>query len=223
MTRNMPSESTAILPQIALHDALLRQNVSATDSGSLSIDSICRLLTNHKTHPANAKTLIIMLHQDAFRGGQSERLLTQSKGKKDWRARCENLVEETHQDALFELVNQERTKWGLPALVLSEELSDLARLQAVEMKNKNKVIPTTTCEQELRDMLDSRHVAEHVGRGVCTRAIHKSMLQQQQTLIGVRQKNKILSRTFREVGIGIAEGSGGTIFVCQLFRGRTGR
>jgi uncharacterized protein YkwD len=120
---------------------------------------------------------------------------------------------------IFNLVNAERTRQGLPNLVYSAQLDRMARIQAENMARFQKmahVIPEST----LPTLVDRAHasgyafarLAENVALGYPNAA---TVVQGWMASKGHRAN--ILNRDVEETGIAIARSSAGGIYYCQVF------
>ena len=120
---------------------------------------------------------------------------------------------------IFELINAERVRRGLPGLVYNEQLGQMAKIQSQNMAHFQKmahVIP----EAKLSKMTDrARHVgypfgrlAENIALGFpdAQAAVHGWMNSR-------GHRANILNSDVSETGIGIARSSAGGLYYTQVF------
>lgn len=120
---------------------------------------------------------------------------------------------------IFDLVNAERRRRGLPALVFNAQLDQMATIQAQNMAHFQKmahVIP----EASLPTMGDrARHVGYPFGRLAENVALGypdaETVVQGWMTSKGHRAN--ILNPDVVETGIAIARSSSGGLYYCQVF------
>lgn len=115
------------------------------------------------------------------------------------------------------LINYERKFWGLPSLQRSCSLDTIARMHAEKIASLEKVEHSTSTLEELQEKLESTVVGEnvHVGEGV--RQIHDHIMKVNDR--AMESRRNVLTRKFREVGVGTAKAADGRLYVVQLFRG----
>jgi uncharacterized protein YkwD len=120
---------------------------------------------------------------------------------------------------IFNLINAERRRQGLPALEYSRQLDEMARIQAQSMARFHKmahVLPRS----ELPTLTDrARHVGYPFGR-LAENVAHDypdagSVVQG--WMISKGHRANILNSEVVETGIGIARSSSGGIYYCQVF------
>jgi len=102
----------------------------------------------------------------------------------------------------YELVNKARAKKGLPEFSRNMLMDTLAKQVAVDLAASHGAKCTPT----------SYH--GNVGQGEGIEKIHKTMMKQKE---GVARAN-LLAAHFNEIGIGLARGKDGLIYMCQLFQ-----
>jgi len=107
------------------------------------------------------------------------------------------------------LINQERSRYNLPALKKSIFLDSVALVQAQKMAAKRNVFHSAENVQELQTRLQSKCVGENVQCGSSVRAMHDAQSE-------VLRRN--ILGNFNEFGLGTARGVDGKIYMCQLFR-----
>lgn len=120
---------------------------------------------------------------------------------------------------IFELINAERKRRGLPALVYNEQLGQMAKIQSQNMAHFQKmahVIP----EAKLPTMTDrARHVGYPFGRLAENIALGFPDAQAavQGWMNSKGHRANILNSDVSETGIGIARSSAGGLYYTQVF------
>jgi len=118
------------------------------------------------------------------------------------------------------LVNQERSKVGLAPLKDNWELSRVARYKSEDMANKNYFSHTSPTYGSPFDMMKNF--------GIIYMAAGENIAMGQQTPASVMtawmnsagHKANILSKSFTEIGVGVARNKSGTIYWTQQFIGK---
>jgi uncharacterized protein YkwD len=114
----------------------------------------------------------------------------------------------------FELVNLERSKYGLVQFRLSRTLNHLAQQQARRMGRSCKLSHSSSSVDELKELLMSDNVAENIQRGDTVSSMHFEMMTGRNCM---NQLN-VLSMYLSDFGYGVATGRDGKVYCCQLFR-----
>jgi hypothetical protein len=109
---------------------------------------------------------------------------------------------------LVDSVNAERSQRGIPRLVVSPELRDIARGHSRRMADVARLHHNGALRSEVGG---ARRAAENVGRGGSVGAVHAALMG------SAGHRGHILDPTFVEVGIGV-EVRGGSVWVTQVFR-----
>ncbi|EDU36798.1 CAP domain-containing protein [Clostridium sporogenes] len=115
------------------------------------------------------------------------------------------------------LVNAERAKAGLPALKANAELSNVARLKSQDMIDKNYFSHTSPTYGSPFDMMKKFGIkysaaGENIASGYPTA---KAVVDGWMNSPGHRAN--ILSKSFTEIGVGLAKSSNGTSYWTQMF------
>ena len=120
---------------------------------------------------------------------------------------------------IFDLINAERRRQGLPALVYNPQLDRMAKIQAQNMARFQKmahVIPESdlpTLTDRARDSgYPYARLAENVALGYPSA---ETVVEGWMASKGHRAN--ILQRDVEETGIGIARSSAGGLYYCQVF------
>jgi uncharacterized protein YkwD len=120
---------------------------------------------------------------------------------------------------IFNLINAERRRQGLPALEYSRQLDEMARIQAQSMARFHKMAHVLP-QSDLPTLTDrARHVGYPFGR-LAENVAHDypdagSVVQG--WMISKGHRANILNSEVVETGIGIARSSSGGIYYCQVF------
>jgi uncharacterized protein YkwD len=120
---------------------------------------------------------------------------------------------------VFVLINRERQRQGLPALVYNAQLDRMAKIQASNMAHLNKLSHTLP-ESRLPTLSDRARfvgysfgrLAENVAQGYPNA---ETVVQGWMTSSGHR--HNLLDADVVETGIGIARAPGGGVYYCQVF------
>lgn len=128
------------------------------------------------------------------------------------RAQAASSTEQT----LLRLLNEDRARSGLPALILDEELSRIARIKSQDMVNNNYFAHTSPTYGNVRSMLNSFGVkylsaGENIAR---SRSVYHSNAA---FLSSEGHRRNMLSSTFTHVGIGIVVNAHGFVTVTEIF------
>lgn len=120
---------------------------------------------------------------------------------------------------IYELINIERRKHGLPALAWNEQLDHAAKIHAANMARFRKMAHTIP-EADLPTLSRrAQHVAYPFGRIAENIALGfpdaESVVKGWMNSTGHRQN--ILNRDVSETGVGIVRSSSGGLYFCQVF------
>jgi uncharacterized protein YkwD len=120
---------------------------------------------------------------------------------------------------IFDLINAERQRQGLPALVYNAQLDRMAKIQAANMAYFQKMAHTIP-ESQLPTLGDrARYAGYPFGRLAENVALGypnaETVVQGWMNSSGHRRN--ILDGTVEETGIGIARSSAGGLYYCQVF------
>lgn len=122
------------------------------------------------------------------------------------------------EQCMVELVNQERARYGLPALKVNPELVKVARLKAQDMVANNYFSHTSPTYGSPFEMMKQfgityRTAGENLAGAPAVEIAHQNLMN------SPGHRANILNSSFTQVGIGVVEGSPyGKIFV-QMFIG----
>ncbi len=125
----------------------------------------------------------------------------------------------TTESRIFELINSERTRRGLPALMYSPELDRMAKIQAQNMARFQKMAHVLP-DAQLPTLGDrARYVGYPFGRLAENVALGYPNAE---TVVAGWMASKghrgnILDRDVAETGIGIARSPAGAVYYCQVF------
>ena len=120
---------------------------------------------------------------------------------------------------IFDLINAERRRQGLPALVYNAQLDQMAKIQAANMARLQKMAHTLP-ESQLPTLGDRARfvgypfgrMAENVAHGYPSA---ESVVRGWMNSSGHR--HNVLNADVSETGIGIARAPGGGHYFCQVF------
>ena len=117
---------------------------------------------------------------------------------------------------LLQLLNEDRARNGLPALILDEELSRIARIKSQDMVNNNYFAHISPTYGNVRSMLKSFGVSyisagENIAR---SRSVYHSNAA---FLSSEGHRRNMLSSTFTHVGIGVVVNAYGFVTVTEIF------
>ena len=122
--------------------------------------------------------------------------------------------------AVITLVNQERAKQGLAPLSHNWQLSRVARYKSEDMRDKNyfsHTSPTYGSPFTMMKNFGIRYMAagENIAMGQQTAAAVMSSWMN-----SPGHRSNILSKSFTEIGVGVAKSKSGTLYWTQMFIGR---
>ena len=117
---------------------------------------------------------------------------------------------------VINLVNQQRASRGLPALKGNWELCRVARYKSQDMIDKRYFAhqsPTYGSPFKMMEAFGIRFSAagENIAYG------QKTPQQVMNSWMNSRHRNNILSRTYNQIGVGVAKASNGTYYWTQMF------
>ncbi len=117
---------------------------------------------------------------------------------------------------LFRLLNEDRARNGLPALIFDEELSRIARIKSQDMADNNYFSHTSPTYGNVRSMLtrfgaEFRSAGENIAR---SRSVYHSNAA---FLSSEGHRRNMLSSTFTHVGIGVVVNAFGFVTVTEIF------
>ena len=104
-------------------------------------------------------------------------------------------------------INNARTAHGLRPLVLSADLSTLARSHSRQMASATALFHSSSFSA----ICCWSAIAENVGTGDSVRGVHRAFLRSS------THRSNILDRRMRQVGVGIVA-TGGRVWVTEIFR-----
>jgi uncharacterized protein YkwD len=120
----------------------------------------------------------------------------------------------TAANAIVCLVNAERTSRGLRALRRDGDLAEAARKHSADMARRNYFSHVTPGGQDLGDRIreagygdrgDAWRAGENLGWGTGNRATPASLVDE--WLASAAHKRNMLQSSFREIGVGVADGA----------------
>lgn len=120
---------------------------------------------------------------------------------------------------MLELVNQERTKAGLPALKVDMKLVELARKKSQDMVDKKYFSHTSPTYGSPFDMMKAagvsyRYAGENLAGASKVESAHENLMNSS------GHRANILNGNFDHIGIGIIEGSAYGKIYTQMFIGK---
>jgi hypothetical protein len=110
------------------------------------------------------------------------------------------------------LVNKERVKRNIPALIRQIELDSIARECAIAMASEGIVRHSHAGDIQVK-IQPCRRFGENIARGKSVRGIHLQMLNDD------ANRNNIIDRRYAFMGMGTARGNDGSLYLCQIFKG----
>ena len=113
----------------------------------------------------------------------------------------------TREAAMLTKINNARAASGLRPLVLSAELSAVARSHSGQMASVTALFHTSS----FSSICCWSAIAENVGTGDSVRGVHRAFLRSS------THRSNILDRRMRQVGVGIVA-TGGRVWVTEIFR-----
>jgi uncharacterized protein YkwD len=111
------------------------------------------------------------------------------------------------------MVNELRNEYYAPPLERSRSLDDLAKAHANYMAKTQRLVHTVEDGEDLKELLGSDIVGENVQRGTSILNMHLSSIQD-----GSMHMRNLVSRQFKQFGMGTALGDDGKLYMCQVFR-----
>ncbi|MGH2705390.1 MAG: CAP domain-containing protein [Actinomycetota bacterium] len=119
----------------------------------------------------------------------------------------------TSQETLAGLANRERSGSGVSALALEPALSELASRHAAEMALSGRLYHNATLAQQITGW---QVIGENVGRGARLEQIHAAFMASSP------HRAQILGSRYNAIGVGIAVGASGVLWVDEIFVSRIG-
>lgn len=107
------------------------------------------------------------------------------------------------------LANGERTNRGLAPYAVRSDLSQVAQRHAARMAARQAIWHNPNIRSEVTGWTA---VGENVGTGNTVRAVHVAFMG------SPTHRANILDRDYREIGVGVATGGDGKVYVVQVFR-----
>jgi uncharacterized protein YkwD len=121
--------------------------------------------------------------------------------------------------SMLEFVNKERVVRDLKPLQSSPLLNQLATEHAVSMANARNVFHSVPTIDDLKTLLlataPHQEVAENIQRGDTIHGMYNDTMDHTNAI----NRSNVLSTYFTECGCGVAVGTDGKLYSCQLFRG----
>ncbi len=120
------------------------------------------------------------------------------------------------EQAMIEMVNSDRARYGRSALTLDLELCALAREKSSDMLNNNYFAHESPTLGSASDLLTANGVSfRSVGENI---ARYRSIEHAQAALLSSDgHRRNLLSRSYTHFGVGVALDENGFVYVTQLF------
>lgn len=117
---------------------------------------------------------------------------------------------------LWNLLNQDRAKNGLPALTLDSRLSEIARIKSCDMNENHYFAHTSPTYGSAAQMLTRFGYAY---KGVGENIAHHATVEKAEAafMSSTGHRTNILGSQWTKVGIGVCFDSQGFVYVTQLF------
>jgi uncharacterized protein YkwD len=120
------------------------------------------------------------------------------------------------EQTLFRLLNEDRTRYGLPALIFDDELSRIARIKSQDMVDNRYFAHVSPTYGNVRSMLTSfgisyRSAGENIARSRSVQHSNAAFLSSE------GHRRNMLSKTFTHVGIGVVTDARGFVTVTEIF------
>lgn len=117
---------------------------------------------------------------------------------------------------MFNLLNQDRNRNGLPALALDATLSNIARVKSCDMRDNNYFAHESPTYGRIKDMLTRFGYAFN---GAGENIAHHATVEKAQAafMSSAGHRQNILSSAWTKVGIGICYDRSGFVYVTQIF------
>jgi Cysteine-rich secretory protein family len=122
---------------------------------------------------------------------------------------------------IVQLIQCERSTRGLRPFVIPKALNLLATRHAGNMAKLGMVFHSVDTIDELQLILSCPQVAENVQRGDSAMQMHAQTMKRhgsRRASTSVITRANVLSKQFTKFGYGVALGSDGRFYCCQLFR-----
>ncbi len=119
---------------------------------------------------------------------------------------------------MIQLVNSERSKAGVPALTVSADLSNMARVKSQDMINNGYFSHNSPTYGSPFDMMKAfgisfRTAGENIAINQSVDSAHTSLMNSE------GHRANILNTAYTQIGIGIAKDSRGNLYITQEFIG----
>lgn len=113
------------------------------------------------------------------------------------------------------MINNERTRLNIAPLKRAPSLDEVAREHAKKMAQANELFHSDPekLQEDLVGEESGRRIGENVTKGTNLHAIHAMMMK-----TSLPDKNNILDRRYKDMGVGTAKAADGTLYLCQIFR-----
>lgn len=114
------------------------------------------------------------------------------------------------------LLNLDRARYNLPALVIDPELSRIARLKSQDMRENQYFAHTSPTYGDVRQMLDTfGYSYSAAGENIA----HHATVEKSQAafLSSPGHRSNIMSKAYTKVGIGVVTDAKGYVYVTQIF------
>lgn len=111
--------------------------------------------------------------------------------------------------AFVRLTNEARAANGLASYAVAADLADVAAQQAQRMAAQHQIFHNPNLGS---DVSNWRAVGENVGVGASPPDIHDAFMA------SPHHRDNILSGTYTEIGVGVAQGDDGRMYVSEVFR-----
>ncbi len=120
------------------------------------------------------------------------------------------------EQTLLRLLNEDRARYGLPALILDEELSRIARIKSQDMVDNRYFAHQSPTYGNIRSMLTSFGVSylsagENIARSRSVQHSNAAFLSSS------GHRRNMLSKTYTHVGIGVVTDARGFVTVTEIF------
>ncbi|GKZ00953.1 hypothetical protein MPSEU_001046800 [Mayamaea pseudoterrestris] len=110
------------------------------------------------------------------------------------------------------MINDERVRRGRSALTICKSLETFARMEADAMAESGQVKPWFQSIHELEQLLKSSVAGENICAGRSVSELFASVLAEP------KQRARLLSESYIEVGVALAQEENGKLYMCQLYR-----
>jgi hypothetical protein len=118
-------------------------------------------------------------------------------------------TEASAESRFVELANDSRSSSGLAGYAAAGDLADVARRHAVKMAAQHRIFHNANLGNDVNGW---QQVGENVGMGETVDGVHQAFMQ------SPAHRGNIVSTVYREIGVGVATGDDGFLYVVQVFR-----